>query len=130
MMYNELVEYLFFYPMHVGVLCENQPEVVSVHVNQNKRTVAIDFYLNYSQQGVILKACFKAKGNPYLIASMELLSRKMEGMNINDPDPFNYKELVSALEMPLSEYPLALLVDSAYQKSVILIKEKLKRNKS
>lgn len=125
MMYNNLVETLFFNPLHIGFMSLAQQGVLGVSVSQNGSMV--DFYLQHSSEGLILKTCFKAKGCPYLIASMGLLCSYLEGKTVDEAQ-FDYQTLVRQLEMPVSEYPLALIVDTVYRKGLSKLKDELVRN--
>ena len=56
----------------------------------------------------IVQACFKANGNPYVIASLEWLCRQLEGRSIDTASQIDYQRIVKELEIPVAQYPIAL----------------------
>lgn len=127
MMYNKLVETCFFSPKQVGILDLRQPLSAFYRGGQPGRGDVFELYLLCNNQGLILKACFKAYGNPYLIAASEWLCQQLQGTQINEHPHFDYSYLLSILEIPKSRYPVALQISDAYKEIVQLMKEKLKR---
>ncbi|MBL7478983.1 iron-sulfur cluster assembly scaffold protein [Legionella bononiensis] len=125
MMYNKIVQDCFFQPRHVGILDLTEPLVSYYRIEQQKPTVIIDLYIQCSRIGLITKACFKANGNPFVIAAMEWLCRRVEGTDVLKPESVNYQLLINELEIPISQYPVALLIEDVYKESLILMKKKL-----
>ncbi len=127
MMYNKLVERCFFSPKHVGIL--DLTHVLSVFYRGGEvgRGDVFDFYLLCDEKGVVLKASFKAYGNPYLIAAAEWLCQQLEGSQINEHPRFNYACLLQEFGIPKTRYPVALQIEDGYKELVHLMKEKLKR---
>lgn len=125
MMYNELVESCFFAPNHIGTLDLSQPLSVHYRGGEAGRGEVFDIYLLCDRQGLVLKARFKAYGNPYLIAAAEWLCRQLEGSLINEHPRFNYSGLVQELAIPKTRYPVALLVEDGYRELVIMMKKSL-----
>ncbi|CEK11222.1 iron-sulfur cluster assembly scaffold protein [Legionella hackeliae] len=126
MMYNELVEHCFFSPEHVGTVDKSEPLTVYYRSGEAGRGDVFDFYLQCNEQGLILKARFKAYGNPYLVAAAELVCKQLEGNNIDEHPQFDYSWLVEQLEIPRTRYPVALQIDDGYREIVKTMKEKLK----
>jgi len=114
MNYNKLVERCFFQPEHVGVLDSSQAGVCHSRTGDASRGDYFDLYLCCEKSGLILKACFKAYGCPYLIAGLEWICGQLEGSSISEHPRIDYKALVQLLDMPRRYYPVALLVEKAY----------------
>ena len=125
MLYNKLVQDCFFQPRHVGTLDLTEPLVSYYRIEQQKPRVIIDLYIQCSCIGLITKVCFKANGNPFVIAAMEWLCRRVEGTDVMKPESVNHQLLINELEIPLSQYPVALLIEDVYKESLILMKKKL-----
>ncbi|OCH99102.1 hypothetical protein A8135_08875 [Legionella jamestowniensis] len=125
-MYNDLLEGCFFSPQHVGVIDLTEPLSVYYRGGEPGRGDVFDFYLQCDRQGLILKARFKAYGNPYLVAAAELVCRRLEGNNIQEHPQFDYLWLVNQLEIPRTRYPVALQIEDGYQEVVKRMKLKLK----
>ncbi len=127
MMYNKLVEDCFFHPSHVGELDINEP--LTGHHERNMRhqnaTIAIKLYIQCTHAGLIHRACFKAIGNPYVIAALEWLCRQIEGFSLDKLPPINYQILISVLEIPTSQYPVALIIEGIYKEVLALINKKI-----
>src|SRR4051794_35519775 len=100
MMYNDLVEHCFFEPQHLGILSPSQALCVNCRVGEAGRGDFFDLYLLCDNQGLILKARFKAYGNPYLIAGVEWLCRQLEGSTINEHPRIEYRLMVQKLAIP------------------------------
>ncbi|CEG57176.1 iron-sulfur cluster assembly scaffold protein [Legionella fallonii] len=131
MMYNERVEDCFFLPRHVGILDLNVP--LTVHfssIQKNQSVTRIDLYLQCTGDTLITKACFKATGNPYVIAALEWLCRQIEGRKLDCLKEMNYQILVKELEIPQNQYPIALQVEDVYKEVFTLMKKKLEDYKS
>lgn len=115
MSYNKLVECYFFNPEHVGMLDINQPEVLHHRGGIPGMGDVYDLYLCFDKTGLIKAARFKAFGNPYLIASLELVCQILEGSTLDDHPKFDHSWLVSELEIPKTRYAVALQVEDGYQ---------------
>lgn len=126
MIYNELVETCFFEPKHVGTLDLTQDLTSFYRGGEVGRGDVFDFYLLCDKKGKILKACFKAYGNPYLIAAAEWLCRQLEGSQINEHPQFDYAFLVEKLAIPQVRYPVALQIEDGYRELVHIMKTKLR----
>lgn len=129
MMYNELVESYFFAPKHVGTLDVAQALTVCYRGGEVGRGDRVDFYLHCDNKGLILKACFKASGNPYLIAAAECFCRQLEGSLIEKHPNFNYAWLVQELAIPKTRYSVALQIEDWYRDLVLMMKAKLEGEK-
>lgn len=127
MMYNKLVETYFFSPKQVGILDLRQTLSAFYRGGQAGRGDVFELYLLCDNQGLILKACFKAYGSPYLIAASEWLCQQLHGSQISEHPRFDHSYLVQLLEIPKSRYPVALQITDGYKEIVQLMKEKLKR---
>lgn len=125
MIYNELVETCFFEPKHVGTLDLDQSLAGFYRGGEAGRGDVFDFYLLCDKKGGILKARFKAYGNPYLIAAAEWLCRQLEGSQISEHPQFDYAFLVEKLAIPKVRYPVALQIEDGYRDLVQIMKKKL-----
>ncbi|MCL5272652.1 MAG: iron-sulfur cluster assembly scaffold protein [Gammaproteobacteria bacterium] len=132
MMYNKLVQDCFFKPEHVGVLdvADSLVAHYSYRVTQQNQVVAIEFYMQCSRTGLIKRACFKAHGNPYVIAAIEWLCREIEGANLDTPPLISYQLLINVLEIPNSQYPVALVIEDVYKETLALMKKNFTEYKS
>lgn len=130
MMYNELVESCFFAPKHVGTVDLSKPFSVCYRGGEAGRGDVFDLYLQCDSHGDIRKACFKAYGNPYLVAGAELLCQRLEGSNIEDHPQFDYSWLVEQLEIPKTRYPVALQIEDGYRELITLMQMKLQGEKN
>ena len=142
MMYNELVEDCFFLTKHVGILDLQAP--LTVHfasIQKNQSITRIDLYVQCMENALIHKACFKATGNPYVIAALEWLCRRIEGKKLDClewstgqknslQDEQLYQVLVKELEIPQNQYPIALQVEDVYKEVLALMKKKFEDYKS
>lgn len=129
MMYNKTVQAYFFEPKHIGILDLTQPYTVHSRMENKAQNTLFDLYLHCSDDGTIKELIFKAVGSPYLIAALELLCRRLEGANVHELPVFHYQLLVSELEIPQSQYPIAVQVESACKETVQLMQHKLARSK-
>jgi nitrogen fixation NifU-like protein len=123
-MYNKNVEDCFFHPNHIGVM--DLSDLYTVHCRHENpgQVVLVDFYLQCTQDRIISRACFKASGNPYVIAALEWLCRLTEGRQLDEVAPIDYKTLVNELEIPHAQYPLALQIGTVYKDLLALMKKK------
>ncbi|WP_273199484.1 MULTISPECIES: iron-sulfur cluster assembly scaffold protein [Legionella] len=123
MMYNRTVRDCFFSPRHVGVvdLTERFANVVK---NNQKGQGIIEFYTQCNADGIIVRACFKTNGNPYVIASLEWLCRQLEGQTINTVPQIDYQLIVKELNIPVTQYPIAVRVMDVYKEALLLIKRR------
>ena len=126
MMYNEVVESCFFAPQHVGILDLSQPLTAHFRGGEVGRGDVFDVYLLSNKQGLIIKARFKAYGNPYLIAAAEWLCRQLEGSFVYEHPRFKYTELVQELAIPKTRYPVALQIEDGYRELVTKLETALK----
>lgn len=126
MMYNELVESCFFAPCHVGTLDLSQHWSVYHRSGAPGRGDVCDFYLQCNEEGIVLKACFKAYGNPYLVAAAEWVCCQLEGSQVNIHPQFTYAELIEKLAIPQIRYSAAIQVEDGYQGLIQKMKLKLK----
>lgn len=126
MIYNELVERCFFAPNHVGTLDLTQDRVAFYRGGEAGRGDVFDFYLLCDEQGKILKARFKAYGNPYLVAGTEWLCRQLEGSQIDEHPQIDYALIIQLLDIPKVRYPVALAIEDSYRELVQIMKTKLK----
>ncbi|KTD32452.1 NifU family transporter iron binding protein [Legionella moravica] len=130
MMYNKIVQDCFFQPRHIGILDLSEPLVSYCRIEQHKPRIIIDLYIQCSRTGLITTVCFKTNGNPFVIAGMEWLCRNLEGTDLMKTETISYQMLINTLEIPVSQYPVALLINDVYQESLILMKKKLERYES
>jgi nitrogen fixation NifU-like protein len=126
MNYNKLVESCFFQPTHVGVLDCEQPGNLRIRQGEPSQGAYFDLYVSCEKSGDISKACFKAYGNPYIIAGLEWLCRQLQGTNINTHPKLNYHVIVEKLEIPRPYYPNAVLIESGYCALVTEMKKRVK----
>jgi nitrogen fixation NifU-like protein len=126
MMYNKVVEDCFFQPRHVGVIELTAPLTVHISSGQENQSVTkIDLYLQGTTKGVITRASFKTNGNPYVIAAVEWLCRRIEGQSLTNLRPFNYQILIKELDIPISQSPIAVQIEDIYLAVLALMKKKL-----
>jgi nitrogen fixation protein NifU and related proteins len=119
MMYNKTVLDCFFSPRHVGVIDLNQDLVILVKNNQ-KGQADIALYMQSDAHKVIQKVCYKTNGNPYLIAGLEWLCREVVGQAIDSLVAVDYQRLIKELDIPMSEYPLAVRIVEVFKKAISL----------
>ena len=127
MMYNEIVQTCFFAPTHVGVLDLSKPLTLHYHRGEVGLGGVLDFYLLCDKGGLVLKARFKAYGNPYLIAGAEWLCQQLEGSLIEEHPQFDSVLLLQKLAIPKARYPVALQIVEGYREMVFIMKEMVKR---
>lgn len=128
MIYNKLVQKLFFDAQHAGNLDCNWPRTIMTQLGI-KGSSWIELYVNYDRQGIITQSCFKTYGNPYLIAALEWLCQYLEGTGINEHPLEVLPLLFKQLEIPATKYPIALQVDSCYRQTITTLKQQLKETK-
>lgn len=124
MMYNKSVQDCFFLPRHIGVLDLKSPYTVHYRSGQQNQINIIDLYLQCFENKKISRACFKANGNPYMIAALEWLCRQIEGRDLKDLPVFSYQVLIKELEIPIHQYPVALQVEGIYKEVLTLMNDK------
>ena len=121
MMYNSLVTAYFFEPKHVGTI---EPSVFSRCLHQQSSTSNCNFSLAASidRQSNFDRACFKAKGSPFLIAGLEYICETLEGTNLDSHPSISYEQLVEVLALPRTNYAIAVLMEEAYRKLILMFK--------
>lgn len=108
-MYNELVLGCFFNPLHT-----NLPEKKSaVHAKIGNMHLSIEV-----NDGKIIKAGFKSRGNPYKIAGLEWLCSLLEGDLISSHPKIGYREIAEALGIPALQYAEAIALEGLYKKLI------------
>jgi nitrogen fixation NifU-like protein len=125
-MYNKTVLNYFFSPAHAGIIDLNDHTVVVK--NNQKKQGTIELYMQCGRDRVIQRVCFKTNGNPFLIAGLEWLCRQIEGKLIDELPPIDYQSLVNELNIPVTQYPLALRIFSVFKETLILMNNKLLPN--
>lgn len=128
--YNKLVESCFFQAQHVGTLDCSRADTVCVSVEEQRNGIRLDLYLSCQTDGLIDKACFRACGNPYVIAGAEYLCRRLQGTSAKEHPCLDYHELVRQLGIPRVQYPLAVLIERAYHQAIQHIQDRLKGSTS
>ncbi|STY29107.1 iron-sulfer cluster proteins NifU [Legionella wadsworthii] len=120
-MYNRLVHDYFFKPRHVGEIdLKNHFAVVAK--NHQKGQGMIELYLQCNSNGTIVRACFRSSCNPFVIAGLEWLCRFVEGKSIHATPQIDYQLIVKELEIPLTQYPLAIRIKNVYEEALLLMK--------
>lgn len=130
MMYNELVEDCFFSAQHVGHLDAAMKNTICYQSKLPGMGGAIELSLQCEDEGIVQSACFRAHGNPYLVASLEWLCRQMEGESIHLHPSIDYQSLVERFDMPNTQYPIAIRVEDVYREAVSEMQKKLNEVKS
>lgn len=118
-----MVQDCFFLPKHVGIIDANHSLNVLVK-NSQKNQGAIEFYIQCNSKGTIVCARFKTNGNPYVIASLEWVCRQLEGKTIDNVPQIDYLLLIKNLDIPSTQYPIALRIIDIYKEAMLLIKKK------
>lgn len=126
MMYNETVESCFFAPHHVGSLDLAEPLTEHYRSGLPGKGDLFDLYLLCNEEGLVLKANFKAYGSPYLIAAVELICRRLEGSRVSEHPQLDHAWLVNTLDLPKIRYPVAIQVEDAYREILTKMKMKLR----
>jgi nitrogen fixation protein NifU and related proteins len=129
MSYNELVKRYFFQPNHVEKLDPTLARTVYCSINDAAKSNYFDLYLSCNESGLIIKACFKACGSPYLIASLEWLCQQLEGSFVESHPKLSYLILVRQLDIPNHLYPIAILVERGYNNIILAMKKRLNEEK-
>ncbi|KTD09192.1 putative iron-sulpher cluster proteins NifU [Legionella gratiana] len=124
MMYNKIVQDCFFWPKHVGVIDINHA-LAGVVKNSQKNQGTIEFYMQCDSEGIIIRACFKTNGNPYVIASLEWLCRQLEGKAVDDVPQIDYQLIIKSLDIPIAQYPIALRIVDIYKEVMLLMNKKV-----
>lgn len=122
MMYNRTVQDCFFSPRHAGVVDLNDHFTVVVKNNQKGQGI-IELYMQCNSNGIIVRACFKTNGNPYVIASLEWLCRQVEGKTLDAAPQMDYQLIVKELNIPVAQYPIALRIIDVYKEALLLMKK-------
>ena len=124
-MYNKTVEDCFFKVQHSGLLNSSEPLTVHFRTSQNGPVlVIIDLYLQCDANGLIRQARFKTNGNPFVIAALEWLCRRIENQELITLSPLDYRLIITELAIPTAHYPIALQVEDTYKEAVLLMKRK------
>lgn len=117
MWYNQLVETLFFETRHSGKLegaWVAQFETVHEDAAGNRILVA----LGVNSKGKIGQARYLVRGEPLVVATLELLCQRAEGCCIQKLTPVDYRSLVDELEAPALRYPAVVLAASVFNRAV------------
>ncbi|MFT4058711.1 MAG: iron-sulfur cluster assembly scaffold protein [Legionella sp.] len=124
MMYNNTVYDCFFAPKHVGVIDPNH-ELTVFFKNSQKGQGHIELYMQCGEDRIIKKICFKTNGNPYLIAGLEWICRQLEGQSVGQITSVEYQVLVKELDIPVSQYSLAVRIVGVLKEVLNLMKNRL-----
>lgn len=116
---------MFFQPQHAGILDCNEAYTVHARAGYPGRQGYFDVYLQCDNAGLVKKARFRAFGNPYLIAGLELLCGQLENSYLNEHPCFNHRELADRLELPKKQQQLVFLIETGYLNVIVQMKEKL-----
>lgn len=84
----------------------------------------MDLYLQCTKKS-IGKACFKARGNPYVIAALEYLCRDVEGKDLESLSLVTHQMLINTLEIPIVYTPIAVQVEALAKEALRDMKKKL-----
>lgn len=124
MMYNKLTEDCFFSTVHAGRLSDSENNSVSFKSSLAGRGGVIELSIQCDNSALITRACFKAQGNPYMIAMLEWLCRQLEGEPLNVHPRMNYQRFLELFEVPDAQYPVALRVEDIYIEVIERMKNK------
>lgn len=124
MMYNELTTCCFFSPKHVGIIDLANP-LCAFYQGGNKREDSFELYLLCNKSGMVIKACFKAYGNPYLIAGAEWLCQQLEGHLIGSQQGISATVFIEQFAIPADRHSVALVLEDGYLEIVARMKAKL-----
>lgn len=127
MMYNKMVEACFFFPKHVGDLSEG-PGVAQCYSAQPSPGAVIKLFMHCDHQQRVTRMCFKATGNPYVIAALEWLCREMEGKLLNELPELNHQLISTQLDIPVAKNPLLFQIEGVFRDLVARMKEQLAAN--
>lgn len=116
MMYNLLVEQLFFDLRHAGEISENEAGRQVYESGAAGQSALIKLSISFDQLNCMTKVRFKAYGNPYLLAAMEWLCRQLEGRNVQDCEKLEWQRLIALFDMPKTQQGLALRIVDLYDK--------------
>ena len=130
MMYNKVVEDCFFALNHGGHLDENKPYTVCSHNQLSGYQGLISLCIQCEPCGIVTKACFRAQGNPYLLAGLEWVCRQLEGEPIHLHPKIDYQCLMKILDIPDTQYPVALRIEEVYRQTINKMQIKLKEVKT
>ncbi len=126
MMYNKVVEEFFFSPQHEGSI-EDRHFCAHSKIGEIGQILLIDLYLQCMKNGIINKACFKAKGNPFVIAAMEWLCRGIEGTSLDEHPLLSYAMMMKQLEIPNSHIHVALQIEGVYKEALSQLNAQFER---
>jgi len=124
MIYNKLLEDCFFNSRHVGRMNKDSRDVEILENHLPGRGGTIQLSVRCNNQGIIKQACFKAYGNPYMIASLEWVCRQLADKSIHDLSNIDYQQIVRLFEIPDTQYPVALRIEDIYNEMVLKLKKK------
>lgn len=89
--------------------------------NNQKGQGDIEFYMQCDGHKVIQNVRFKTNGNPYLIAGLEWLCRQIVGQDIDNAAAIDYQKLIKELDIPMTQYPLAVRILDVFKKTLVLM---------
>ncbi|HAT1594846.1 TPA: hypothetical protein JAN72_01230 [Legionella pneumophila] len=127
MMYNKIVRDYFFQPQHTGTLDLNDPFAIGVQSQQANQLNTVHFYIKYDKDKTISRARFKTNGNPYVIAAMEWICCQIEGKTLETLPLIDFQILINVLQMPNSQYPVAVQIEGIYKEVLTLMRKKFER---
>ncbi|HAT1844732.1 TPA: iron-sulfur cluster assembly scaffold protein [Legionella pneumophila] len=127
MMYNKIVQDYFFQPQHKGTLDLNDPFVIGVQSQPANQLNTVHFYIKYDKDKTISRARFKTNGNPYVIAAMEWVCCQIEGKTLKALPLIDFQILINVLQMPNSQYPVAVQIEGIYKEALTLMRKKFER---
>lgn len=85
------------------------------------------FYIKYDKDKAISRVRFKTNGNPYVIAAMEWICCQIEGKTLETLPLIDFQILINVLQMPNSQYPVAVQIESIYKEALTLMRKKFER---
>ncbi|KGP63884.1 nitrogen fixation protein NifU [Legionella norrlandica] len=127
MIYNKKVKDCFFNPQHVEKLDLNNPLIVGIQSYTAHPRSEVNFYLRCEKDKLISRASFKTNGSPYVIAALEWLCRQIEGKSLETLPLLTYQVLINELEIPDSQYPIALQIEGIYKEALALVSKRFER---
>lgn len=115
MIYNDLVEQLFFDLDHAG-LDDWVKADIHLTVSNTTKSQIIEFHLVMQSHGDIEAVRYLVKGNPFTMAGAEWIARSLEkqrnGTILNTMNPFFWSEL---LAIPKLDKQTAIFLSQAAQ---------------
>ncbi len=130
MMYNKVLEDCFFSLNHGGCTLDEQKNTVCYQSQLPGPSGSIEISIQCDEGGLISRACFRAQGNPYLLAALEWVCRQIEGEPLSLHPRLDYQQLVDILEMPTTQYPVAIRVENVYRDVISRMQQQMKEVKS